>query len=71
MIANKEEYKLTPSRKKMLKKVDDAMEVLDKQINNPDGIDEDKLKELMEMKEKLEKSKKVIKKRNYRVHFPF
>ena len=49
----------------MLKKVDEAIKVLDNQINNPDGIDENKLKELMELKEELEKSKKVIKKRHF------
>ncbi len=56
---------MAPSRKKMLKKVDEAIKVLDNQINNPDGINENKLKELMELKEELEKSKKVIKKRHF------
>ena len=54
----------------MLKKVDEAMELLDKQINNPNGIDEKKLKELIEMKEKLEKSKKDIKRRSFDLSLP-
>ncbi|MFW9948157.1 MAG: hypothetical protein ACFFDX_15135 [Candidatus Odinarchaeota archaeon] len=61
---------MSPSRKKMLKKVDEAMELLDKQINNPNGIDEKKLKELIEMKEKLEKSKKDIKRRSFDLFLP-
>ncbi|MFX1304907.1 MAG: hypothetical protein ACFE9X_16250 [Promethearchaeota archaeon] len=61
---------MSPSRKKLLKKVNEAMEVIDNQINNPDGIDEEKLKELMEMKEKLEKSKKDIKRRSFDLSLP-
>lgn len=61
---------MSPSRKKLLKKLNEAMEVIDNQINNPDGIDEEKLKELMEMKEKLEKSKKDIKRRSFDLSLP-
>ncbi|MFX0033772.1 MAG: hypothetical protein ACFFGP_15150 [Promethearchaeota archaeon] len=54
---------MSPSRKELLKKVDEAIEKLDKQISNSEGLDEEKLKELMEIREKLENSKKDIKKK--------
>jgi peptidoglycan hydrolase CwlO-like protein len=69
-ITNKEGSELSPSRKKLLKKIDKAIEALDNQINNPYGIDENKLKELIEMREKLEKSKKDIKRRSFDLSLP-
>ena len=69
-ITNKEGFELTRSKKKFLKKIDKAIEELDNQINNSDGIDEIKLKELTELKEKLEISKKEIKKRSYDLSLP-
>ena len=48
-MTNKEGFELTRSKKKLLKKIDEAIEELDNQINNSDGIDEIKLKELTEL----------------------
>lgn len=70
MITNKEGSEFSPSKKKLIKKVDEAIEVLDSQINNAEGIDENKLKELIEMREKLEKSKKDLKRRSFDFSFP-
>ena len=61
---------MTGSRNKLLKKIDEAIEELDNQINDSEGIDENKLKELTEKKEKLEREKKEIKKRSFDLSLP-
>ena len=61
---------MTGSRNKLLKKIDEALEELDNQINDSEEIDENKLKELTEKKEKLEREKKEIKKRSFDLSLP-
>ena len=61
---------MSPSKRKLIKKVNQAIEIIDKQINDPDGIDEDKRKELLETRERLEKSKKDLRRRSFDLSLP-
>lgn len=70
-ISNKERFELTRSKKKLLKKMDETIEHLDNQINNSDGMDENKLTELTEQKDKLENLKKDVKKRSIDPFLPY